>query len=216
MTAAQDPNELFDVVDARGQPTGIQKLRSEVHRDGDWHRCVHVWLVGGTGHDGWIVFQQRGPDKDTFPNMLDATVGGHLGSGETVWDGLREVEEEIGLSLASGEVERVGFRRAAFDGDDVHDYEIQEIFFARVDDPLTCCTPNPDELAGLVQTRISDVLPVLVGQESWCWGEWLTCEGIRERRKITRDILVPVADEYYARVALAAQDFLAGRDFVRV
>ena len=43
---AQDPNELFDVVHADGSPTGRSKPRWQVHRDGDWHRSIHVWICG--------------------------------------------------------------------------------------------------------------------------------------------------------------------------
>ena len=43
---AQDPGELFDVVRGDGAPTGRIKPRAAVHRDGDWHRAVHVWVTG--------------------------------------------------------------------------------------------------------------------------------------------------------------------------
>lgn len=34
--------EYFDVLDENGNKTGIIKLRNEVHRDGDWHKEVHI------------------------------------------------------------------------------------------------------------------------------------------------------------------------------
>ena len=37
--------EEFDVLDAKGRPTGRAKARSAVHRDGDWHAAVHVWVL---------------------------------------------------------------------------------------------------------------------------------------------------------------------------
>jgi len=37
--------ELIDVLDDHGQPTGIIKPKPDVHRDGDWHRCAHVWIL---------------------------------------------------------------------------------------------------------------------------------------------------------------------------
>ena len=43
---AQDPNEPFDVIRADGLPTGRVKARDAVHRDGDWHRAIHVWVAG--------------------------------------------------------------------------------------------------------------------------------------------------------------------------
>ena len=72
----QDPDELFDVVDERGQPTGVVKRRADVHRDGDWHRAVHVWIVGLDADEPFILFQRRSPGKDTWPGKLDATAAG--------------------------------------------------------------------------------------------------------------------------------------------
>ena len=216
MTQAQDPDELFDIVDAQGVPTGQQKRRADVHRDGDWHRSLHLWLVGGDGRDAWMLFQQRGQGKDTFPGMLDSSVAGHLSAGETVWDALRETEEEIGLPLTAADVELIGTRLIATDQGDTHDYEIQDIFLSRVDDPLSCCVPNPAELEAVIQVTTRDILPVLSGQEAWCWGQALHADGTRNRMRITRDLIIPRIDGYFLKVALAAQDWLAGRDVVRI
>lgn len=30
-------------------PLNLRKERADVHRDGDWHRAVHVWLTDGEG-----------------------------------------------------------------------------------------------------------------------------------------------------------------------
>jgi hypothetical protein len=41
-----DPSiEHFDVLTPDGTPTGVSKPRSDVHRDGDWHACVHIWVI---------------------------------------------------------------------------------------------------------------------------------------------------------------------------
>ena len=44
MAGAKEEEE-FDVLDARGWLTGRTKARSAVHRDGDWHAAVHVWIL---------------------------------------------------------------------------------------------------------------------------------------------------------------------------
>ena len=44
-----EKGEYFDVLDSNGHKTGRIKLRSEVHRDGDWHRAVNIWIVNGGG-----------------------------------------------------------------------------------------------------------------------------------------------------------------------
>src|SRR3954469_2867720 len=97
---AQNPDELFDLYTSEGEPLGRTKARALVHRDGDWHRSVHVWVVLQSAAGPCVLFQRRSTAKDTWPGVLDVAVAGHLRAGETVDDALREAEEEIGLSLA--------------------------------------------------------------------------------------------------------------------
>jgi hypothetical protein len=59
-------------------------------------------------------------------------------------------------------------------------------------------------------------LPVIAGQEAWCWGEERRADGTTERTRITRDDFPPTIDGYYLRVALAARSYLAGAAFVTV
>jgi len=37
-------SELFDILNEKGEKTGIQKERDAVHRDGDYHGSVHIWI----------------------------------------------------------------------------------------------------------------------------------------------------------------------------
>src|SRR6185312_16932533 len=118
--AAQDPGELFDLYDRDGAPLGLRKARAEVHRDGDWHRSVHIWVVLREGpglpdapRAPCLLFQRRSLEKDTWPGALDVAVTGHLRAGEAILDGLREAREEIGLELGPSDVIRLGLRRRA-------------------------------------------------------------------------------------------------------
>mmetsp|Transcript_3248 Transcript_3248/g.4585 ORF Transcript_3248/g.4585 Transcript_3248/m.4585 type:complete len:296 (+) Transcript_3248:191-1078(+) len=103
----QDSSEMFEVylppppecdstccVPVRA---GFQKPRGEVHRDGDWHRSVHIWISDDKGN---LMLQRRSEFKDTFPNCWDVSAGGHVtGSDGILETAIREVEEEIGLEI---------------------------------------------------------------------------------------------------------------------
>lgn len=97
-----DAGELLDLLDAEGVPTGAAKPRAEVHRDGDWHRAFHLWVMHP---DGYVLLQRRSRAKDLAPGRVDVSVGGHLRAGETWLDALREAEEEIGLTVRPGAVD---------------------------------------------------------------------------------------------------------------
>lgn len=120
----QDLGELFDVAvpppalgvldPASVRLTGLSKPRGEVHRDGDWHRSIHLWVVdagpygGGQGAetagDGpRLLLQQRADTKDTNPGLWDVSVAGHIDAGDDVLETVvREAEEELGLAVPTG------------------------------------------------------------------------------------------------------------------
>ena len=89
--------EMFDILDENGNKTGKTKLRSEVHRDGDWHKAVHIWIINNNGD---VLLQRRCATKDSNPNMLDISSAGHLSAGDDSLTGaLRELKEELNLDI---------------------------------------------------------------------------------------------------------------------
>ena len=89
--------EYFDVLDKNGNPTEKTKLASEVHRDGDWHKTVHVWIVNSKGE---LLVQKRAPNVENYPDTWDIPSAGHISAGETsITSAMRETEEEIGLTF---------------------------------------------------------------------------------------------------------------------
>jgi isopentenyldiphosphate isomerase len=89
-------DEYFDVLNADGTPTGRSKLRKHVHRDGDWHACVHIWVLHA--RTGEVLVQQRAFHKDSFPGCWDVSCAGHLAAGEGVAEAAEaELAEELGL-----------------------------------------------------------------------------------------------------------------------
>ncbi|MFA5024787.1 MAG: NUDIX domain-containing protein [Patescibacteria group bacterium] len=88
--------ELLNIVDDHDQVIG-EKSREEIHRDGLLHREIHVYFVTP---DQKIIFQHRAKDKDTYPDLLDATVGGHVEIGHSyAATAVKETEEETGVRV---------------------------------------------------------------------------------------------------------------------
>lgn len=87
-------NRKLNIVDAQDKIIG-EETRENIHNQGLLHREIHVWFYTPTGE---IIFQHREKDKDTYPDLLDATVGGHVEIGSDYKDtALRELEEETGI-----------------------------------------------------------------------------------------------------------------------
>jgi len=163
-TVAQDPTERFDLVDPLGQPLGQTKARGEVHRDGDWHRAVHVWVVNVSEGVPWVLLQRRGLTKDTWPGRVDVSVGGHLAAGEDAMDALREAEEEVGLTVHPTSVRllgRVAVARALPGGG--ADREILDVYATQTDRPLEEFRAHPTELDALLAVSLDDALALWSG-----------------------------------------------------
>ena len=97
-------DELVDIRDAEtGKPTGGVVWKSEAHRRGLWHRCIHCWIFGVDAGEPYLLVQRRAATKDTWAGYVDLTAGGHLATGEEPLDGLREVEAVLRIALDDAE-----------------------------------------------------------------------------------------------------------------
>lgn len=89
----------FDVVDENDNPTGQVADYYEVHAKPLWHRGVHVVIYTP---DRKFVMQKRAPSLKYHPDEIELSVGGGVDAGETpLQAGLREVKEELGLTLST-------------------------------------------------------------------------------------------------------------------
>ena len=103
--------EFFDVLDENGNKTGRTKAREYVHRDGDWHKAVHTWIVNDKNE---ILLQKRSPNKDSYPNMWDISSAGHLTAGdESLQGAIREIKEELGIDTTPDQFKLIGTRKKA-------------------------------------------------------------------------------------------------------
>ena len=87
-------NRKLNIIDESGKNIGVE-TRENIHNQGLLHREIHVWFYTPKGE---IIFQHREKDKDTYPDLLDATVGGHVEIGFDYENtALQELSEETGI-----------------------------------------------------------------------------------------------------------------------
>jgi isopentenyldiphosphate isomerase len=138
--------EMIDVLEADGSPAGRTKPKPDVHRDGDLHRSVHVWIITP---DGSILVQLRAAVKENNPGLWDVSCAGHISAGESAIDAaIREAEEELGIALEADELRYIASLRehSVLNGGTYIDNEIHEIFIVRRDIDLSSLRLQPEEV----------------------------------------------------------------------
>ena len=148
--------EMFDIYDEHMNWIGVAPRR-EVHAKGLWHQTFQCWIVSNEDPEPVLLLQLRHPDKDLFPNLLDISCAGHLGAGETIQDGVRELEEELGLHVKFEELAACGiFAEVDFISEELIDREFCHVFFYRCDLPLSSYVMQPEEVSGLFAVSLKE------------------------------------------------------------
>jgi len=89
-------NEIWDITDAEGRPTGLTMEKGAPMRPGEYHLSVSVWIVNDSGE---FLISRRVPGKKAAPGMWEAAGGSALAGEDALTAALREVKEELGLVL---------------------------------------------------------------------------------------------------------------------
>lgn len=98
-------DELFDVLTSGGDRTETTKRRGDIHRDGDWHASVHIWIARRRLGGMEFLLQKRAEDKDSFPGCWDAASTGHIDAGEDpITAAIRELGKEVGIKARPSEL----------------------------------------------------------------------------------------------------------------
>ncbi len=206
--------ELFDIYDEDLNHIGV-KPRAEVHRDGDWHQVFQCWVVG-RDEDGetFVVLQKRGPNQDTFPHKLDISAAGHLQSGETIQDGARELEEELGLTVSFDDLVSLGRRVSIKKYKDLVDCQVAHVFLYECDQSLTDYTYQQSEIAGLVKLPIVVGIQLLTGEIDFAI---VPAVGLgTDKIKVTLDDFIQTIDPYALKILLLAKRYFAGEKYLLI
>ncbi len=96
--------EYIDILDENGIPINKSKERSAVHRDGDWHKVIQLFII----NDGKILLQQRALTKKSDPGKWCASASGHISAGKTSYDAaIQEFSEELGINVENEKINLV-------------------------------------------------------------------------------------------------------------
>jgi isopentenyldiphosphate isomerase len=147
--------EVLRIFDKERRPIGTAS-REEVHRKGYWHEAFHCWFIQADHGTDYLILQVRSANKKDYPNLLDITAAGHLLANETVEDGVREVEEEIGIRVSTNELVSLGTVEYYVNGENFKDKEIALVFLYKSSQTWGEFTLQKEEVSGLVKVKWKD------------------------------------------------------------
>jgi len=159
--------ELFDIFDEAMNRIG-QATRSEAHAKGYWHQTFHCWLTRREGDRRFVQFQLRTDNKDTNPSCYDITAAGHLAAGESVAQAVRELEEELGVAVPFEQLVPLLRWQEEDEGEangvPYIDREFSHVFGLVWDGPLAAMRLQADEVAGLYEAELTDMIALFEGR----------------------------------------------------
>ncbi len=105
MLIADKDDELLEVLNENGEPTGRFEKRSIVHANKMYHNEVALWVIDKANQR--VLLQRRSPNKKQNPNKL-ALCAGHVVGNETLLVALqKEAKEEIGVDIKQYGVKKI-------------------------------------------------------------------------------------------------------------
>ena len=155
----------------------------------------------------FVILQKRAEDRD-YPGKIDISAAGHLEAGETVRDGVREIEEELGLQLTFADLVPLGRRLGIAKDGDFIDCQICHAFLYECNQPLEAYRYPADEIAGLLKLKLNDGINLLAGNV----GRVSACAvGLGDNViEICRCDFIPSIDNYMLKALILARRYFAG------
>ncbi len=148
--------ECVDVLDEQGEPTGEVKARKAVHRSGELHRTVHVWIMNDRRE---VLLQKRAQSKNTHPGLWDMACAGHIVHGDTSLEtAVKEIQEELGVDIPESDIAYLFSIRSRYShrhGRTV-DYELHDVYLVNKNIPLTCFTLQAEEVEAVRYVSLAD------------------------------------------------------------
>lgn len=155
--------EWLDIVDETGAPTGEIIEREQAHAHGVRHRTSHVWI--SRRHEGQvqILLQKRSLNKDSHPGEYDISSAGHIPAGvDFIPSALRELQEELGVSVSADQLIFCGQRHFTFDsvfhGKPFHDNQISNIYLLWLNREESNFTIQKSEISSIRWMNFTDCL----------------------------------------------------------
>lgn len=160
-------DEFLNLIDEEGHFLPVSKPRTLIHRDGDLHPAVHVWIIKEKDMGVYVLLQKRSAEKAVHPNCYDVSSAGHVPQGEEFRiSAIRETAEELGIFLHESKLEFLGMHKSCYNHGDIHDNEIRAVYLCREKIDTDNLILQEAEVSEVAWTEVDELL-ASVGNENF-------------------------------------------------
>lgn len=145
--------EMWDIYDNRGLKTGKIKKRADILNSGEYHLATEVWIINDKSE---ILIQKRSSNREVLPNIWALTTGCMISGEDTLNGAIREVKEEIGMSIKRDDLK---FVRRIFRTDTIWD-----IYFVYRNVDLSKLTLQAEEVSDVKLVSIHEFKDMLLSE----------------------------------------------------
>lgn len=208
--------EMIDIYDSNMNHLGVAP-RSQVHQEGLWHKAFHCWIVkaASDGHHR-VLLQLRSKSKATHPSLLDISAAGHLHPGETPRDGIRKIEEELGLKVDFDKLTKLFTINHVYAHNDYINHEFNPTYLLESDKNLSELNMNPQEVDGVLEATVDDLLNLFNHKVASIYVSGLLLDDnnnyIPHAGSVSIGDFVPHEDSYFVKVMTTIKRYFNGSE----
>jgi len=163
--------EYSNIYDKFGEKTGELIERNKAHKNGTYHRAIHLWLMNMQNE---ILIQQRSSDDEWAADFWYVSVAGHVDSSEGVKNTLiRETKEELGLDIShiTDSIQYLYTFTEHITSDDCsyNDNEIIDVFVLKFDFDVNQITIQAEEVQAVKFITYDEFKKVINNKDKSFW-----------------------------------------------
>ena len=209
-------SEVVDIYDGNFKYIGTAEKKA-VHLNGLWHKSFICMVFNPDTKK--VFFQKKVPGRYSFnrPDYFDFTVGGHYIAGERIEDGVREIKEELGLTIKFKSMISLGIRKKAVRvAKNFIEKEFQFIFLLPLDFAIEKFSVDNDEVSGLAEIELDALLELFSGKREDVDAKIIE-KNIVFKQTVNLASFVPsyIKDNLYQRLLSEIRNYIEGKELTK-